>query len=172
MSSPEPIADLHREGVETEDGSSIFLRSLTTDLTRSPREGGSVYATPISSTSSRGPSSPLTDEAGPSTLQFQLPSPQSLPVGSSSSSPLSIRTSSSFPLSPLSEFSPVSLDSLASPGVFVGSSVLGDAQSLNDRLRALPGARSSSGSSDGEDEERGSDYGSDGSWEDIGRAKG
>lgn len=45
--------------------------------------------------------------------------------------------------------------------------MLGDAQSLNDRLRAFTGARSSTGSSDGEDAERGSDNGSDGSWEAI-----
>lgn len=170
MSSPEPITDVPSEGAETEDGSSIFLRSLSTDLTPPQYEGGSVYATPISSTSSRGPSSPLSDEPGPSTLQFEFPSPPSLPVGSSGSSPLYEVSSSSSPLAPFSEFSPGSLDSLASPGV--GSSVLGDAQSLNDRLRALPGARSSSGSSDGEDVERGSNISSDGSWEDIGRAKG
>lgn len=45
--------------------------------------------------------------------------------------------------------------------------MLADAQSLNDRLRAFTGARSSTGSSDGEDVERGSDNGIDGSWEAI-----
>lgn len=109
---------------------------------------------------SSGRTSPAVNdsEAGPSTLQSRPPL-----AGSSSPSSLRVRILPSSSPSQPTEFSPFTEFSLGSPNSLSSPGVLADAESLDELLRALPESETSTGSSNGEDVEDGSDAGSDGS---------